>query len=77
MGGTKTTLIADLLRKPPSLKRDGIIARAKQGYYHDYETSLATPKMTLYAELREAGFRDLAVKARDGDYDDEWSRKKT
>jgi len=75
VSGTKTTLVDDLLTKPASPLRDAIIRRAKRGHYHDLETTVATPKMELDYDLRQAGFNDLADKARAGDYDDEWIRK--
>lgn len=71
MGTTKKDLVEDLWKKPYSLKRKYIEDRAKAGVYHDYETDLAAPKMTLAQDLTAAGFSDLAEKVRDGAYDDE------
>lgn len=71
MGSTKKELVEDLWRKPYSLKRAQIERDAKRGRYHDFETELATPKVQLVADLRAAGFEDLAQKAIDGAYDDE------
>lgn len=70
-GDTKTTLVRDLEAKPADPVRDQIIKRAKAGHYHDFDTSLATPKVTLYKHLLSAGFPDLAQKVKDGAYDDE------
>lgn len=70
-GDTKTTLVRDLEDKPQSVLRDRLIARAKAGYYHDFETELATPKVTLVKDLTNLGFDDLAQKVKDGGYDHE------
>lgn len=70
-GDTKTTLVADLEGKPQEYLRDKLIARAKAGHYHDFETTLATPKLTLIKHLVGAGYHDLAQKVRDGAYDHE------
>jgi hypothetical protein len=70
-GDTKTTLAHDLEQKPQHYLRDVLIKRAKAGHYHDFETELATPKLTLYKHLLNAGYPDLAQKVRDGGYDHE------
>lgn len=70
-GDTKTTLVADLEQKPQSVLRDRLIGRAKAGHYHDFETPLAMPKVTLYKELSNLAYTDLAQKVRDGGYDHE------
>lgn len=70
-GDTKTTLAADLEAKPQEYMRDLLIKRARAGHYHDFETQLATPKLTLYKHLLTAGYLDLAQKVRDGGYDHE------
>lgn len=71
MGSTTKELVADLRTKPYSLKREYVLQRALKGVYHDYDSELATPKVTAYMDLLEAGFRDLAEKVKDGAYDDE------
>lgn len=71
MGTTKKELVEDLWKKPYSLKRAEIEKRAKRGDYHDFDSELAAPKITLVDDLRAAGFGDLAQKAIDGAYDDE------
>ena len=71
MGTTKKELVEDLWKKPYSLKRAEIEKRAKRGDYHDFDSGLATPKITLVDDLRAAGFDDLAQKTIDGAYDDE------
>lgn len=70
-GDTKTTLVTDLEQKPQSVLRDRLIARAKAGHYHDFETPLATPKVTLVKDLANMGYEDLAQKVKDGGYDHE------
>lgn len=71
MGTTKKELVEDLWKKPYSLKRAEIEKRAKRGDYHNFDSKLAAPKITLVDDLRAAGFGDLARKAIDGAYDDE------
>lgn len=71
MGSTKVELVNDLLQKPESDARDRIIARARAGTYHDYDSEEIAPKMLASLELTDAGFHDLAAKVRNGDYDDE------
>ncbi len=71
MGTTKKELVLDLQEKPQSLVRDRLIARALAGFYHDFDSNLPGPKVTLVAELSAAGYDDLAEKVKSGDYDDE------
>jgi hypothetical protein len=63
--------VADLETKEPNHWRDLLIRRARGGHYHDFETQLAHPKLTLYKHLLQAGYDDLAQKVRDGAYDHE------
>jgi hypothetical protein len=72
MGTTKKDLVEDLWKKPHSFKRALILKLAAAGHYHDFDTKLAAPKMQLVADLRAAGFDDLAQKTIDGAYDDEY-----
>jgi hypothetical protein len=71
MGSTKKELVDDLRKKPWSLKREYVLKRALKGVYHDFDTELATPKLQLVADLRQAGFEDLADRTIAGEYDDE------
>jgi hypothetical protein len=71
LGTTKKELLEDLWDKPYSLRRAEIERRAKRGDYHDFDTTLAAPKMELVKDLRSAGFDDLVQKVLDGAYDDE------
>lgn len=66
---TKTILIEDLLTKPQTPARDELIVLARRGVYHDFETTIATPKMQLRRDLLAAGFEDLANKVVEGYYD--------
>jgi len=56
-----TSITSDLLQ---------IIAKAKAGYYHDFESPVATPKMELVKDLRDVGFTDIASRVINGDYDE-------
>lgn len=46
-----------------------MVARARAGYYDDYKSPLAFPCMQLVADLEQAGQRDLAARARHGEWD--------
>ena len=69
MGSDK--LIDALLRKPPSAFRAELVKNALLGRYHDFKSTLATPKVQLVADLKRYGFDDLARRAMRGEYDDE------
>jgi len=47
---------------------DGI-AMARQGYYDDFKSPLATPIVQLVSDLRANGFLELAQRAMDGEFD--------
>lgn len=79
MGNTKVDLVADLeevldtrdmtqVRYQKTLK---IIAKAKKGYYHDFDTPLASPKIQLHIDLLDVNLPDIDQKMQNGDYDDE------
>jgi hypothetical protein len=70
-GDTKTTLVADLERKPPSEAREHLITLARGGFFHDYDSPSATPKVDLHDALAAVGYEDLAQKVINGAYDDE------
>lgn len=52
--------------------------KARDGYYDDFRSPLATPIVQLVTDLRAAGQHDLAKRAMDGEWDgtkeegDEW-----
>ena len=61
---------------------DAMVKRARDGYYHDFLSPLATPELVLAQELAEIGTpKALAVRERliNGDFDasteesDEWA----
>jgi hypothetical protein len=68
-GDTKVTLVADLEAKPPCEDRDQIIAMAKRGVFHDFESDFVAPKMALFEMLMQFGYPDLAEKCKAGAYD--------
>lgn len=55
--------------------------KAREGYYDDYKSPLATPKMQLVADLNREGREKLAYRAMNGEFDstkeeaEEWFRK--
>lgn len=55
--------------------------KARDGYYDDYETPIATPKIQLVVDLLTAGRADLADRAKAGEWDatreesDEWWKR--
>ena len=71
---TTTVLIEDLVKiqeKDESVDFvDKIIKRAISGYYHDFKSDLAYPKVQLTIDLQALGLGDLAEKCQAGDYDD-------
>lgn len=57
----------------------GMISKARQGYYDDYKSTIATPCMQLVADLSSAGKESLRQRAMNGEFDaqiwesDEWA----
>ena len=55
--------------------------KAREGYYDDFESPLATPIVQLVHDLRERDREDLAVRAINGEWDgtleeaEEWYKK--
>jgi hypothetical protein len=45
--------------------------KAREGYYGDFTSPLATPIMQLVADLRANGSEDLALRAMNGEFDGE------
>lgn len=66
---TKTKLVKELMKKPESPMRDDLVHYAKNGWFHDFESHLALPKISLVQGLEEAGYTDLADRAKRGEYD--------
>jgi hypothetical protein len=71
MGTTKVDLVEDLLRKPASAARDGLVQRALTGEFHDFDSPHDLPKVEAARALERAGFLDLVEKVKAGAYDDE------
>jgi hypothetical protein len=46
-------------------------AKAREGYYGDFTSPLATPIMQLVKDLQAKGARALAERAMDGEFDGE------
>lgn len=53
------------------LKLIALIARAKDGDFHDWQSKYAAPKVACVLDLENAGLHDLAKAVRNGDYDEE------
>lgn len=54
------------------LEREGLkemAEKARQGYYDDYESMLATPITQLVIDLTLAGKKELAGRAKNGEFD--------
>jgi len=81
MGSTIKELVHDLDTYLKLNEDDLVIADRKRirairkkalgGYYHDFLTSTATPKMELVEDLRRSTLLGLADKVVGGHYDDE------
>ena len=60
-----------------------MIRKAREGYYDDYESPLATPCMQLVSDFRRLGYEGMARKAMDGRWDgtkaeaDAWALSQT
>ncbi|MBI4009140.1 hypothetical protein HY357_02815 [Candidatus Roizmanbacteria bacterium] len=52
------------------IKVQAIIVKAQGGYYHDFESKVAFPKMTLIKELQEAGLFEIAERTAQGEFDE-------
>lgn len=61
--------LAAALAETGDPKLTKMIERARAGYYHDFESPLATPIMELVKDLRRAGRHDLAKRAAEGEFD--------
>ena len=77
-GSTKVELVADLEEalthiKVPKIANEvfRMIIKAKNGYYHDFDSQLATPKMVLHNDLLALGLVEIDKKMQNGDYDNE------
>ncbi len=66
----KKALVTDLEKQPSSILRDQLIQKARVGYYSDFGSPIAMPKVQLIADLEAAGFEVLVSKVKHGSYDD-------
>lgn len=62
--------------------RADLIRYAKDGFYHDFDTPLATPKMDLVTALmnlhratNDDGYKKLANRVADGEFDEPPTRR--
>lgn len=46
-----------------------LIKRARAGYYDEFDGELATPLIQLVADLRQAGWPEMAQRVINGDFD--------
>lgn len=47
----------------------GLVMKAREGWYDDYESHSATPKADLVRDLHRLGRPDLVARVRDGEFD--------
>ena len=65
----KQRLFDDIKAKPDSECRRRLCNQVALGVYSDFGSCLACPVLTLVADLKAAGFDDLASNAANGLYD--------
>lgn len=46
-----------------------MVKKARNGYYDDYESELATPCIQLVVDLTKHGYKEMAQSAMDGEWD--------
>lgn len=61
--------LANELEAKDSVKYKKIIDKCRKGYYHDFATKTATPKMDMHRDLLEAGLTDVDKRMQDGEFD--------
>lgn len=61
--------LADDLEVRDSVKYEKIIKRCRNGYYHDFATKVASPKMEMHHDLLEVGLTDVDDRMQDGEFD--------
>lgn len=64
-----TELLAQTLEAEQDPALAELITQARQGYYHDFLSPLATPEIQLVADLRAAGHEALAQRVIAGEFD--------
>lgn len=78
MKSTKVELVAALIEAQKRAKKRSqnlvyVIARARNGKYHDWESDLDMPKVQLVADLvacRGVDLSDIVAAVQDGEYDE-------
>lgn len=64
-------LVEELKKLPQSKAIDEMIAEAKAGEYHDYKNKkYDCGKMESYKKLTKLGYKDLASRIADGEFDE-------
>ena len=48
---------------------EGMIKKAREGYYDDFKSDLVTPCVQLVNDLTKLGFIGLATRAKNGEFD--------
>jgi hypothetical protein len=69
MSMTSKDKLADALAETGDPALAEMAARARDGYYSDFDSPLALPIMQLVKDLRAAGHHALAGRAADGEFD--------
>ena len=67
---TMVELVEELERLPRCVVRDAILARAREGAYHDFKSELPAPKVQCVEDLRRGGYKELAKRVIDGEFDE-------
>lgn len=66
---TSTKRLVDALKAQHNPKLAATIKRAERNEFHDYLSESATPCVDLVMTLQKLGFRSLAIRARNGEFD--------
>lgn len=61
--------LADELEAKDKAKYAKIIDRCRSGYYHDFASLEAFPKMRMHQDLLDAGLSDVDQRMQDGEFD--------
>lgn len=48
-----------------------MIAKAKEGYYHDFKSKITTPKLQLIKDLQVVGLDSIANLVMEGEFDED------
>lgn len=69
MADSTTERLARALEERENPRLAAMIVRAREGYYDDYLSPLATPIIHLVQDLRQNGEHELAGRAMQGEFD--------